>query len=63
MVPLSVFGTEIYHFLASYLQFGQIIDLQSIDGKSDRCAPFVSAEVAETGGTLLTMIGPTCQST
>jgi hypothetical protein len=54
MVPLFVFGIEMYHFCASYLQFEQIIDLESIDSVSDRWAPFVSVEVVETGGTLLT---------
>jgi hypothetical protein len=35
MVPLYVFETEIYYFLANYLQFAQIRDLNPIDTKSD----------------------------
>jgi hypothetical protein len=57
MVPLYVFRTNIYHFPASQLQFGQITNFQPIDSKTDRWAPFLSAEVAGTGEYWLTRIG------
>jgi hypothetical protein len=50
MVPFYVFGTKIYHFSASRLQFGQITDLEPIDNESDLRGPLVSAEVAGMEG-------------
>jgi hypothetical protein len=54
MIPLYVFGTEIYHFLANQLQFEQITNLYPIDSETDRWVPFVSDEVAKTEVYLLT---------
>jgi hypothetical protein len=54
MVPVYVFGTKIYHFLANRLQFEQITNLYRIDSEMDRWVPFVSAEVAKTRDYLLT---------
>jgi hypothetical protein len=50
MVPLYVFGMEIYHFCASRLQFTQIINLELIDGESDQRDPLVSVDVAISEG-------------
>jgi hypothetical protein len=58
MVPLYIFETEIYHFLANRLQFEQITNLYPIDSETDRWVPFVSAEVAKTRDYLLTGTRP-----
>jgi hypothetical protein len=58
MVLLYVLTTKIYHFLAIFLQFRQIINLHPIDSGTDRWAPFISAEVAKTREYLLTRTEP-----
>jgi hypothetical protein len=57
MVPLCVLGIEIYLFAEKFFQIGQLMNLQPIDSKTDRWAPFLSAEVAGTGEYWLTRIG------
>jgi hypothetical protein len=50
MVPLYVFGTKIYHFCASRLQFAYIINMELIDGESDQRDPLFTADVAGIEG-------------